>query len=116
MKKKLFSLCVAAIFASCSSLASDASDIVEVKTPPVFVPINAAQSSTQTQSAKKPLSQTVKDDMEHAEKTTKKAAKKAGQTGKKDLKQTDKKLQQTGKDIEHGTKNEVNRLKNDTKK
>ena len=67
MRKKLFSLCVAAIFVSCSSLVSEASDIVEVKSPPVFVPINTAKSATQTQSAKKPLSQNVKNDLKQAE-------------------------------------------------
>ena len=77
MRKKLFSLCVAAIFVSCSSLVSDASDIVEVKSPPVFVPINTAKSATQTQSAKKPLSQNVKNDLKQAEQKTKNAAENA---------------------------------------
>ena len=116
MRKKLFSLCVAAIFVSCSSLVSEASNIVEVKSPPVFVPINTAKSATQTQSAKKPLSQNVKNDLKQAEQKTKNAAENAEKNVKKDLKQADKKLLQTGKDIEQGTKKEINKLKDDTKK
>ena len=115
MKKKLFSLFGAAIFISCLSLVSNASDISEKKSP-VIVPINSAQSQPQNKETQKTISQKVKNDIKQTEQNTKNAAKDVEKNVKKDMTKVDNKLKQTGKNIEQDTKQDINKLKKDIKK